>query len=146
MQWNFVIKSVGFQPLNFSKVATMIYNSISDACICIQPGHTITRIWPKNMCYFTKTCHIFHNGCMTLATTLISGFMQDLCAVIQVEGKFKMMVFQCRIMNLLFIYFAKIKGEGCHLKGIWYMYLLQKPIHPVWCVTIKCNPVCTALY
>ncbi len=74
-RWNFVIKhvkSVRFQQSKLSKVAKMKYNSISDVCsiiwICIQFGHTITRIWPKSPCKLHKSlfCHIFHNGCMAL--------------------------------------------------------------------------------
>ncbi len=43
-QWHFMIKSIWFQHSKLSKVAKMIYNSISDACLIVWPNLAIQSL------------------------------------------------------------------------------------------------------
>ncbi len=99
---HFVIKSVPFQHLKFSKVAKMIYNSISDVCsvifvpnLAIQSlefDHTWVQTWQKN----------FKSSIMADMDILTSHwFSACLHSHVRMEseivGKFKMTYFWCRI-------------------------------------------------
>ncbi len=108
----FVIKNVRFHCSQFSKVAKMIYNSISDACMIIFVSNLAIQsleFGQKLHANFTKTSHIFHNGCMALTSLCC---IQDLYAVVQKVGQFKMTFFWYQFMNLIFIYYSRKGGVG----------------------------------
>ncbi len=94
-KWDFVIKSFWFQRSNYFKGAKIIYNFISNVCLIVFVHKLAIQSLEFNqtLCaHFTKSSHIFHNGCMAL-TLLWFPSVCETCVVILMAGKFKMMFF-----------------------------------------------------
>ncbi len=110
LQNNFVIKCVWLQHSTFSKVAKMMYNSISDAYsgkFAPNLYCTITRIWSKSLC---KLDNNFTNlPFMAVWTWSHFNFVlqQSSKMASEMTAKFKLTFVQYWFMNLIFIYFSK---------------------------------------
>ncbi len=92
LRWHFVIKSVWFQHSKFSKVAKMIYNSISDVCpVVFAPSLDIHSL------HYNHFPHKLDKTTLHLSLWLYGWTCFDFpctCAVVQMAsemaGKFKM--------------------------------------------------------
>ncbi len=117
--------SVRFQRSKISKVPNMIYNIILDVLlsrICAQSDCTITRIWPKSMkIWQTNFSHILLWLYGLELFVLIYGCMRA-CAVVLMEGMFKMTFIRYGFINLIF--FFKKRGKWLLEKGTsWNEYV-----------------------